>query len=92
VLVTNRSDREIAISGLELEGIPNPRFEPALPLLVQAGEPREVAVEAGDAGAPGRVVGLTITLSNGRQVRSKNPPDVPIRTDVLDIDSRRPAS
>jgi hypothetical protein len=93
VLLTNRSDREIAISGLELEGIPNPRFEPELPLLVQAGEPREVTVEAGDPGAPpGRVVGLTITLSNGRQVRSKNPPDVPIRTDVLDIDSRRPAS
>lgn len=91
VLVTNRSDREISIVGLEREGVPDARFNPELPLLVQAGEPREVAVEEGDAGAAGRVVGLKITLSNGRQVWSKNPPDVPIRTDVLDIDSRRSA-
>lgn len=91
VLVTNRSDREIAIVGLELEGVPDARFDPELPLLVQAGEPREVAVEVGNAGEAGRVVGLTITLSNGRRVRSKDPPDVPIRTDVLGIDSRRSA-
>ena len=90
VLVTNRSDRDVAITGLELEGVSSPRFEPALPLLVQAGEPREIAVDAGEIGAAAGVVGLTITLANGRQVRSKDPPDVPIRTDVLEIDSRRP--
>jgi hypothetical protein len=44
VLLQNRSDREVEVTGLELDGVTEQRVEPGLPLLVQAGEPRELAV------------------------------------------------
>jgi hypothetical protein len=84
VLLQNRSDREVEVTGLELDGVTEQRVEPGLPLLVQAGEPRELAVlPKNDSGAIGRVVRVTITLAGGRRLESQSPSDVPIPTDVL---------
>jgi hypothetical protein len=90
VVIQNRSDREVEVADLAIDDVPNPVIEPSLPLLVQAGEPRELAVKpTGDQGVVGRVARLTITLEGGRRIKSRTPPDVPIRTDALKLGRRQ---
>lgn len=87
VLIENRSDREVQITSLELDGV-TPRLDK--PLLVQAGEPREIAVTpTRDDGAVGRVVRVAMVLSDGRRIETQNPPDVPISTVTFE---QRPAA
>jgi hypothetical protein len=84
VLIANRSDREVEVTGIELEGVTDKRVEPELPVVVQAREPRELAVVPVDeAGTIGRVVKVTVTLADRRRFVGQVPPDVPMRTDVL---------
>jgi hypothetical protein len=86
VLIENRSDREVEVTGLDLEGVRGARVKPALPLVVQAGEPRELSVKPdGDDGAVGRVIRVSVTLAGGKEIEAESPPEVPMQTDTLEL-------
>jgi hypothetical protein len=86
VLIENRSDREVEVIGLDLEGVRGARVKPALPLVVQAGEPRELSVKPdGDDGTVGRVIRVSVTLADGKEVEAESPPEVPMQTDALEL-------
>jgi hypothetical protein len=91
VLVENRSDREVEITGIDLDGVEQPEIKPPLPLLVQAGEPRELAVKPnGKDGTVGKVMRVKVTLAGGRTIENESPPEIPMRTDALEL-PRKPA-
>jgi hypothetical protein len=86
VLIENRSDREVEVTGLDLEGVRGARVKPALPLVVQAGEPRELSVKPdGDDGTVGRVIRVSVTLADGKEIEAESPPEVPMQTDALEL-------
>jgi hypothetical protein len=86
VLIENRSPREIVISKLSLDGVDTIASEPPLPLLVQAHEPREVAVRPiAEKIVVGQVPRVEVTLSSGRRIGAQTPPEIPIATDALGL-------
>jgi hypothetical protein len=86
VLVENLSDREVEVTGIDLDGVKTPEIKPPLPLLVQAGEPRELAVKPnGKDGTVGKVIRVKVTLAGGKEIENESPPEVPMRTDTLEL-------
>lgn len=90
VLVENLSDREVKVTGIDLDGVKKPEIKPPLPLVVQAGEPREVAVKPnGKDGTVGKVMRVKVTLADGKEIENESPPEVPMRTDTLELPQRK---
>jgi hypothetical protein len=84
VEVTNLSDREVEVTGIALDGVKESEIEPSL--LVQAGEPREIAVKPnGKDGRPGKVIRVKVTLEGGKEIENESPPEVPMQTDALEL-------
>lgn len=90
VLIENSSDRAVEVAKLSLAGVGNTSVEPPLPLLVQAHEPREVAVKPSDDATPaGHVPRVEITLSSGNRISGDAAPEVPIATDALRLPTQQ---
>lgn len=85
VLLENRTDRVVEISKLSLDGVDAASMDPGLPLLVQAGEPLEVAVVPRAKGQPGQTPTIQVRLTSGWQPSVKVPPDIPIPARVLKL-------
>lgn len=81
-LLGNRSDEVIEIKDLTLDGA---RAEETR-FLLQPGEEREVKAPIKRGGPrPGETPKVTVTLAGGRQVSSRETPDVPLDTPELEL-------
>jgi hypothetical protein len=89
VLIENRSFREIEVSGLSLNGVETTAVEPSRPLLVQAHESREVAVELNGLPSIGPMPRVEIQLSRGKPIRASDAPEIPIPAESLALPSHR---
>ncbi len=92
VLIENRSFREVEVSKLFFNGVETKATTPRLPLIVQAHEPREVAVEpSGDPIPVGQVPHVEVVLASGKRIHAQEPPEIPIATDSLALPADGPA-
>jgi hypothetical protein len=89
VLIENRSFHEIEVSRLSLNGVETTAIKPSQPLVVQAHESREVAVELNGSPSIGPTPRVEIKLTRGNPIRANDAPEIPIQTESLALPSHR---